>query len=399
MTDYWHAVREAGTRLRTDVRAATGRMLAAFGDRQARAREPFDAKQIRQVLIVRMNGRMGNTLFLTPLLTAIHDALPEAAIDVLTGYREAGDLLRGIPGVRKVMILPHKRWWRFRHTLKWLRDFRAQHYDLAIDPVPNSSGGRMALTLVHTRWRLGFAGHDQWLRLDCAVDQPRDVPHEALRPLALVAPAFGIEPAPSAACLRIANSPSELEAGAALMAKSLGLAARRPAAGSPVIGFFASARDQKDLGAEWWRQFWQAYLALAPDTAPLEVLPTERHRPISADFATVHCPLPRQLAATIAKADWFFSADTGPMHLASAAGVPTIAFFESTDPAVYGPIKPNDVVLRINDMTAQDVARNCARLVAGARSDAGSTNPAGPSGPRNLAGNPVSPDALYQGTG
>jgi len=94
------------------------------------------------------------------------------------------------------------------------------------------------------------------------------------------------------------------------------------------------------------------------------VLPTATHPAIDAGFASVHCASPRMLAATIASADRFFSADTGPMHLASAAGVATIAFFDQTNPAAFGPIKPQDTVLQIGGKSPREVAEACASIVA-----------------------------------
>ena len=359
------AFREREKRLRRSVRAALNRILAGLGRDRGPARPQLDAASIRQVLVVRVNGRMGNTLFMTPLLAALHETLPQAAIDVFVSYPEAGEVLRGLPGLRNVMTLPHKGWWHLGASLRMLSVYRATEYDLAIDPAPNSMSGRLALLLCRARWRLGFRSDGQWLRLDYAADLPPEVRHEALRPLALLQQAFGYAVVPGAARLRVANDPDELAAGARLVASRRGAAARGEAPGATVIGFFASARGKKDLGAQWWRQFWQAYLALRPATSPLEVLPTAHHPPIDPGFATVHCPSPRLLAATIAHVDWFFSADTGPMHLASAAGVPTVAFFSRTNPAAFGPIKPNDTVLRIEGMTPQAVAEACAGIVAG----------------------------------
>jgi ADP-heptose:LPS heptosyltransferase len=53
------------------------------------------------------------------------------------------------------------------------------------------------------------------------------------------------------------------------------------------------------------------------------------------------------------------------MHLACAAGVPTIAFFNRTHPAVFGPIGPKDVAMIVNGMTPQEVARDCADIRSG----------------------------------
>ncbi len=46
----------------------------------------------------------------------------------------------------------------------------------------------------------------------------------------------------------------------------------------------------------------------------------------------------RQLMALISECDAFVTNDSGPMHIASAMFVPTVAIFGSTDPAVTGPI-------------------------------------------------------------
>jgi len=43
------------------------------------------------------------------------------------------------------------------------------------------------------------------------------------------------------------------------------------------------------------------------------------------------------LPALVKKADWVFSNDSGPMHLAAALGVKVFAIFGPTDPRLYGP--------------------------------------------------------------
>ncbi|HVN42727.1 MAG TPA: glycosyltransferase family 9 protein [Steroidobacteraceae bacterium] len=347
---------------RQRFRALTSRFFASLTRSGHPPLERLDASQIREVLLVRMNERMGNTLFMTPLIAALHEVMPEAAIDVYVSYPDAPDLLAGLPGVRDVIRAQAKRWWRLRETIASIRALRARRYDLVVEPSLNSSSGRIAMMIARSRWRLGFGGEEQWHRLDFAAVPP-EVRHEALRPLALVEQAFGLHIAPGSARLRIGNTPEELAAGAHLLRERLARGARPPRAGVPVIGFFASARGPKDLGAEWWRAFWAAYLERRPDTVPIEVLPTASQPALREDLATVHCASPRALAATVAGVDWFFSADTGPMHLASAAGVPTIAFFDKTRPDAFGPIKPNDVVIRIGGLTPQAVAAACADIV------------------------------------
>lgn len=60
----------------------------------------------------------------------------------------------------------------------------------------------------------------------------------------------------------------------------------------------------------------------------------------------------RQLPHLLKKARLMISVDTGPMHMAAALGVPLLALFGPTDPAIWGPLSQNSVVLhgRENNM-------------------------------------------------
>jgi heptosyltransferase I len=52
------------------------------------------------------------------------------------------------------------------------------------------------------------------------------------------------------------------------------------------------------------------------------------------------------LMALLKRAKFVISADTGPLHLASALGAPVVGLFGPTDPSRNGPYSPNDVVVR-----------------------------------------------------
>jgi len=54
----------------------------------------------------------------------------------------------------------------------------------------------------------------------------------------------------------------------------------------------------------------------------------------------------RQLLGLISRASLFISNDSGPMHMANALGVPVVAVFGPTDPAVTRPFHPPSIVLK-----------------------------------------------------
>ncbi|RMG42436.1 MAG: lipopolysaccharide heptosyltransferase family protein [Acidobacteria bacterium] len=62
----------------------------------------------------------------------------------------------------------------------------------------------------------------------------------------------------------------------------------------------------------------------------------------------------RALAALIAAGDLMIAGDTGPMHLAWAAGVPVIALFGPTDPVLNAPLGEGHVVLAPERPTERD---------------------------------------------
>jgi heptosyltransferase III len=131
---------------------------------------------------------------------------------------------------------------------------------------------------------------------------------------------------------------------------------------SRAFGFFAHATGLKIIERAWWLAFWDAFLELEPEVIPVEFLPPLASAPSDARFPSIHFGSPRALTAAIAATRMFISADTGPMHLASSTAVPTVALFCASDPVLYGPLKPVDLVINIAESTPHLVAQRCQRV-------------------------------------
>jgi ADP-heptose:LPS heptosyltransferase len=54
----------------------------------------------------------------------------------------------------------------------------------------------------------------------------------------------------------------------------------------------------------------------------------------------------KQLMALIKRCRLLITGDTGPLHIASALGVPTVALFGPSDPARNGPYGPGHEIIR-----------------------------------------------------
>ncbi|MFM1871521.1 MAG: hypothetical protein RL398_943, partial [Planctomycetota bacterium] len=111
----------------------------------------------------------------------------------------------------------------------------------------------------------------------------------------------------------------------------------------------------------WPQSHWLALAAgLAGDVAVV-VGPTEMERddprrwpwPSAVTFVAEVTAV--QLADVLARARAFVGNDSGTTHLAATLGVPTVAFFGPTDPAVWAPVGPHVHVLRASSGMLADL--------------------------------------------
>jgi heptosyltransferase-3 len=320
-----------------------------------RIADRLDPREIGSVLIGRINGRLGNTLFLTPLIAQLHALLPDTPIDPALSYPNAPALLAGMPGVRQVILFPHKGTNLLPGYWRALRQLRATHYDLAIDPTPFSTSGRLILSLTRARFRLGFTMPSQWAPLTHAVPLPVQMMHQGRQPAYLLT-ALGGAWEPAGLRLHLPLRPAEVAAGRAAVGSALRAVGADLEAGRHIVGYFGHATGAKALPPSWWDRFWQTLRALRPEVIPLEFLPGAGAAPTVPGFASLHLPAQRQLTAAIASLRMFVSADAGPMHLASTTDTATIGLFQVTDPVMYGPLKSIDRSIVVTQSTPEAAA-------------------------------------------
>lgn len=288
----------------------------------------------QRILVCRLNKRLGNVLFLTPLLTSLAATFPQARIDVLLRDPRHADLLQNLPGIDRVWAPPAKPASHLWALFIFIRALRKRGFDLAIDPNDMSVSNRLGVLLSGAKKRLGFAGEDQWLRLDYAAPRPHNEPHQALAALHLLSQGFtGLE------ATLLGNYkvlPGEKAVAAAADHWRTAFGGEPPQ--TPVLGFFIQATDAKQLPQSWWHTWLAAIQNTADAPRLLQLLPPGDTPALSPEVAFTRIAPLDELAATLAHLSVFVAADSGPMHLAAAAGIPTLGLFCATDPAHYRPL-------------------------------------------------------------
>jgi lipopolysaccharide heptosyltransferase I len=286
------------------------------------------------ILLVRL-GALGDVVHAVPAAAAIRRAFPAARLDWLVEakHREMVDL---VSAVDRTIAIERR---SLRGWLEVTRELRRTAYDVAVD----LQGLLKSAVLARASGAARVVGFSLWhLRektarpfyTTAAAAEGEHVIYKNLRLLATL----GIED-------DAIDFPLRAEPSRALDA----LRARVP-------GPFALV----NAGAAWPNKRWppRRYAAIAAflhDVAGLTPVvlwgPGEellRDAVVAAASGTAVAAPPTRIADLIAlarEAALVVSGDTGPLHIAAAAGTPAVAIFGPTDPARNGPWRADDIAI------------------------------------------------------
>jgi ADP-heptose:LPS heptosyltransferase len=321
-----------------------------------------DTADVRRILIIRPNHRLGNNVLMTPLLTEIEALFPRARIDVLTGGGASHDLYAGFPQIASVHAFPAWSYIRPKEIVTVIRRVRREFYDLAIDPIPRSRSARLLLSLVNAQYKLGYRWGRRW----------RDAPlthmanthtapnHFGQVPVHLLRSLYGNASMPMPT-LDLRLSESEKSIGKDLVHQTLGESSSPAQPGLRVlrVGLYGAATGRKQFSIRWWSAFLdglQRELGATPYEL-IELLPHDGRSTFVGCMPSLLSNRLRELGAVLSALDVFITADCGVMHLSSAAGTQTIGLFKVTDAVRYGPYGHGSTSICAEDTAPEAAAR------------------------------------------
>jgi ADP-heptose:LPS heptosyltransferase len=280
--------------------------------------------EIRRVLVVRTDDRVGNALLTVPLALALRDLLPGARVDLLLARRRAA-VADGLPGIRVVRF---EKTDAFRHPLRFirfLRELRGAGYDAVIDAAhwhAFSLTSALISRLGARRWLVGADRGPAEIYSRAVPIPPPGLPEIEAKLLLLE----GLDLAPPAApSLQTAlDSPDWAEEALRGVGRFALLVpgARKPDHRWPGDRFASLARE---LNA---RRGLRSLIAWGPGEEALARSVAE------AGGAGAQLAPPSdlaQLAALLRRSSLAVTNDTGPMHLAAACGAPVLALLHAAD--------------------------------------------------------------------
>jgi lipopolysaccharide heptosyltransferase III len=310
-------------------------LLAALGSGGGSAPLP-DLRACRRILLVNVNQRLGNTVLPSGAVAALADALPQAELHFVGGS-PAPAVLRGLR-LASVLAVARSDPWKPWRLLSLVRAIRRLRCDAAIHlSTATGSLGALLVAASGAPHRIGVRRADGSVLFTSAVEEP-PATHKVDQ-LAELVGLLGI-PAASAGERRIALSADERAFAARSLEEWLGGEASAP------VALFVGGRARKGKG---WplEAFARVAAGLRAQKLPVLVFlgPEElaRGAEIRAALGPAHYveePDLRRVAALLAACRAVLTPDSGPMHLAIAAGAPTVAVFARANSERWGPRPP-----------------------------------------------------------
>jgi heptosyltransferase-3 len=239
----------------------------------------------------------------------------------------------------------------WKYLSGWLA-IRMNRYDLVVNAVNHSASGRLATKFANAKYKF-FGDLDE----DTRPHLP-DHEHMAKYPVYsfrrnLHAMGFDIS-AKRVPFLDLKLSSDELVAGKrttdALVQND-----------KKIICLFTYATGDKCYPEFWWIKFYERIKSKYADYNIIEILPVENVSQISFLAPSFYSKDLREIGGLIANTEVFIGADSGMMHLASAANTPTIGLFQRTNKQIYEPYNTGSVAIH----TGTGDCDECLRILNG----------------------------------
>ena len=297
-------------------------------------------------VLVLQTSFLGDTVLTLPLLAEIKRRFPRARLTFFCSP-QGRQLMEGCAVIDEI-IVDHKRGEHRGLSGLWRQalELRKRAFTIALTPH-KSLRSALILYLARIPCRVGFRQSKGWYLFNRLVNRPVER-HDVERNLSLLS-AFGIA---VEECERQLRFPGARECRTAAIQELLALknGASRLLIGVNPGSVWATKRWQAEGFAEVIKLFktrWDCEVILfgGPDDAELAGRIRERSDSNCINDAGKFSL--RELPHAIGACDVFITNDSGPMHIAVACKVPTVALFCATTPALgFSPYSSDAVVVQ-----------------------------------------------------
>lgn len=305
----------------------------------------INISDIKNVLIIRPNHRLGNQLLLTPLVQEVINTFKNCKIDLFVKGGVAHPVFENYPQVNTIIKLPKKPFNNlFQYAKSWM-SIKKRRYDLVINGDKNSSSGRLLTQMAKAKIKV-FGDVDETIQ-----QRYKDHAHISKYPIYnlrhyLSKLGLSVEQT-DMPVLNIKLTDAEIANGKKILK---GITKND----EKTICIYTNATGNKCYSEAWWETFYSRLLKEYPDYNIIEMLPIENISKINFKAPHFYSQDLREMGAIMHNTSIFIAADNGVMHLASAALTPCLGFFSVTNPNIYAPYGNGSLALHTDKTTIDD---------------------------------------------
>lgn len=302
------------------------------------------SQQLEQhkILVFELNW-MGDILFSIPFLRALRSRFPESYISCVVVTRYSHILLQN-KWINEVHVMTDRRGIKsFPEKMKFTRMLMRENYDMAFFLKTSRTKAFMAKIAGISR-RVGFSGKKA--SLTDIVEKKEKTLHRSDHISSLISP-FGVRVIDGTYECEVSQEQSE---HAQKILRSVKGGTRNMVVLNPGGNWDAKRWPKEnfiELGQRLLAEF--SFLEIAVTGSEKDVsLAEEIVKELDEDrsYSLAGKTGLSDLAAVFAKSSLVISADSGPLHLASSVGTPTVGIFGPTSPDITGPRgKGTDIIV------------------------------------------------------
>jgi len=304
-------------------------------------------ENVKCVLLIRPNHRLGNQLLVTPLLQEATTIFPNAKIDLFLKGNAGINIFKNFKSVDRILRLPKKHFKEFTHYFTSFWCLKNREYDVVINVSLGSSSGKLATH--HARSKIKLSNEDLTNTIKEKYPDAKHMAKSGVYRLraALKGDIEGLDkkPIPN---LSLALTDDELKKANDIIKQKVGDTQK-------IISIFTHATGEKKLSKEWWHAFYYRLKKEFPDYEILEILPIENISSIDFKAPSYYGKDIRMISAVVQQTDLFVGTDSGIMHLADSTKTPCIGLFSISRPQVYAPYSKGSFAFDVQNATIDDL--------------------------------------------
>ena len=339
--------------IRKNLSSFLNGFLSLFSKKKTHA-TVLNKNEIKNIVIIRPNYRIGNLIFLTPLINELGRELPNAKIDIIVGMKLAGKILEPMPNVDRVIDIPRKLLLHPLQMYNYIKTARAKKYDVALNIAGGSTSAQIVSLLVKANYKASFFSEKLWADFTHIQEEKHTFQHMGLRSLDFLR-FFDISVPKESPSLDIKLTQEELTEAQNDLEKLL--KEHNLTQEQKIITIFRNARFDKKISDAWWSEWVDNILEKEKDIVIIDILSPDIPQKLNDKVLAYGNKNLRVLGAFFKACDLYVSADTGPMHLAVASGANVLALFNKTNIQIYGALGEKNRTIDIEELSIEEVAQ------------------------------------------